>query len=188
MAQRAPLATNLTVEEFLVFPTPDGKAELVRGELRLTPSPGPRHGIICANLTSILHQHVRQAGLGRVFVDSSFELVELPRTVRAPDVAFVGQGRLHPGAVSAPTLKVAPDLAAEILSPSETASRLDEKLDDYAASGIPLVWVIDPKRRTVMVIARDGPVRWLRDGDTLDAGSVVPGFACAVADLFAGLD
>jgi Uma2 family endonuclease len=83
---------------------------------------------------------------------------------------------------------VAPDLAAEILSPSETAARLDEKLDDYAASHIPLVWVIDPKRRTVMVIARDAPVRWLREGDTLETGGVVPGFACPVSDLFAGID
>lgn len=188
MAQRALLATNLTVEEFLVFPTPDGKAELVRGELRVTPPPGPRHGIVWANLTTLLNEHVRKAGLGRVFTESSFELVELPRTVRAPDVAFVREERLHSGALSSPTLKLAPDLAAEILSPSETASRLDEKLDDYAASGIPLVWVIDPKRRTVMVITRDRPVRWLRDGDTLDAGSIVPGFACAIADLFAGLD
>lgn len=188
MAQRARSATNLTVEEFIVFPTPDGKAELVRGELRLTPSPAPRHGIVCANLTSVLHQHVRQAGLGRVFTESSFELVDLPRTVRAPDVAFVRQERLPPGAVSSPTLKVAPDLAAEILSPSETASRLDEKLDDYAASHVPLVWVIDPERRTVMVIARDAPVRWLREGDTLDAGGIVPGFACSIADLFAGID
>jgi Uma2 family endonuclease len=188
MAQRARAATNLTVEEFLVFPTPDGKAELVGGELRVTPPPGPRHGIVWANLTTLLHQHVTKAGLGRVFTEASFELVELPRTVRAPDAAFVRQERLPPGAVSSPTLKVVPDLAAEILSPSETASRLDEKLDDYAASHIPLVWVIDPKRRTVMIIARDAPVRWLREGDTLDAGSIVPGFACSIADLFAGID
>jgi Uma2 family endonuclease len=188
MAQRARAATNLTVEEFLVLATPEGKAELVRGELRLTPSPGPRHGIVCANLTTLLNQHVRQAGLGRVFTESCFELVELPRTVRAPDVTFVRKERLPPGAIDESRLKLAPDLAAEILSPSETASRLDEKLDDYAASRIPLVWVIDPKRRTVMVIAMDAPVRWLRDGDTLDAGSIVQGFACPVSELFVGID
>jgi Uma2 family endonuclease len=188
MAHRARAATNLTVEEFMVFPAPDGKAELVRGELRVTPPAGPQHGIVWANLTALLHQHVRKAGLGRVFSEASFELVALPRTVRAPDVAFVRQERLPPGAVSSPTLKVAPDLAAEILSASETASRLDEKLDDYAASHIPLVWVIDPKRRTVMVVDADAPIRWLRDGDTLDAGRVVPGFVCAVSELFTDID
>jgi Uma2 family endonuclease len=188
MAQRARAATNLTVEEFMVFPTPDGKAELVRGELRVTPPPGPRHGIVWVNLTTQLNQHVRKAGLGQVFSESSFELVELPRTVRAPDVAFVRKERLPPGAIDETRLKVAPDLAAEILSPSETASRLDEKLDDYVASHIPLVWVIDPKRRTVMVIDADAPVRWLRDGDTLDAGRIVQGFTCPVSELFAGID
>ena len=188
MAQRARAATNLTVEEFMVFPTPDGKAELVRGELRVTPSPGPRHGIVCANLTTLLHQHVTKAGLGRVLTESCYELVQLPRTVRAPDVSFVRQERLPPDGIGEAQLKIAPDLAAEILSPSETASRLDEKLDDYAASHIPLGWVIDPKRRTVMVIARDAPVRWLRDGDTLGGGTIVEGFVCQVSELFAGSD
>ena len=187
MAQRARVATNLTVDQFMVYPTPDGKAELVRGELRVTPPPAPRHGIVWSNLNALLHQHVRKAGLGLVLGGCSFELVELPRTVRAPDVAFVRHERLPPGATAQSHLKIAPDLAAEILSPSETASRLDEKLDDYAASHIPLVWVIDPQRRTVMVIARDAPVRWLRNGDTLDAGGVVPGFACPVSDLFTGI-
>ncbi|MGQ0714899.1 MAG: Uma2 family endonuclease [Gemmatimonadaceae bacterium] len=78
-------------------------------------------------------------------------------------------------------------MAVEILSPSETASRLDEKLEDYGASRVPLVWVIDPERRTVSVIAADAPVRWLREGDTLDGGSIIPGFACPVSDLFAGI-
>jgi len=188
MAQRAPAATNLTIEEFLLLETPEGKAELVRGELRLTPPPGGRHGIIWANLTALLHQYVSKTGVGHVFAESSFELVDLPRTVRAPDVAFVRKERLPAGWMDAARLEVAPELAAEILSPSETAARLDEKLDDYAAARIPLVWVIDPKRRTVMVIAADAPVRWLRAGDTLDAGRIVPGFSCPVSELFAGLD
>jgi Uma2 family endonuclease len=188
MAQRARAATNLTVDEFMVLEIPDGKAELVRGEVRLTPPPAPRHATVWVNLTFLLTQHVRKTDAGHVFAESSFELVQLPRTVRAPDVAFVRKGRLPPGAMDESRLKLAPDLAAEILSPSETASRLDEKLDDYAVSHVPLVWVIDPKRRTVMVITSDAPVRWLRDGDTLDAGNVVPGFACPVSDLFTGID
>jgi Uma2 family endonuclease len=188
MAQRAPAATNLSVDEFFVLDTPEGKAELVRGELRLTPAPGPRHGVVWGNLQRRLSDYVTKMGLGLVFTETSFELVELPRTVRAPDLAFVRKERIPPGAMDEARLKLAPDLAAEILSPSETASRLDEKLEDYAASHIPLVWVIDPKRRTVRVIAVDAPFRWLRDGDTLDGGTVIPGFACPVSELFAGID
>ena len=139
------------------------------------------------DLTALLHRYVSKTGVGHVFAESSFELVDLPRTVRAPDVAFVRKERLPAGWMDEPRLKVAPDLAAEILSPGETAARLDEKLDDYAAARIPLVWVVDPKRRTVMVIAADAPVRWLRTGDTLDGGSIVPGFSCPVSELFAGI-
>lgn len=188
MAQRAPAATDLTIDEFMVLDTPEGKAELVRGELRLTPSPGPRHGVVVANLTFLLGQYVRSTGSGRVLTESCYELVQLPRTVRAPDVSFVRTERLPAGGLGDAQLKIAPDLAVEILSPSETAARLDEKLEDYAASRVPLVWVIDPERRSVRVIAVEAPVRWLREGDTLDGGSTIPGFACPVSDLFVGLD
>lgn len=188
MAQRAPATTDLTVDEFMVLDTPEGNAELVRGELRLTPSPGPRHGVVVANLAFLLGQHVRTTGSGRVLSESCYELVQLPRTVRAPDMSFVRTERLPVGGLGKGQLKIAPDLAVEILSPSETASRLDEKLEDYAVSRVPLVWVIDPERRSVRVIAIDAPVRWLREGDTLDGGSTIPGFECPVSDLFAGLD
>ena len=188
MVDFSPVATNLTVEEFMEYPTPDGKAELVRGELVVTPPPGPRHGIVVVNLATLLHNHVKKTQLGQVLAESSFELVDLPRTVRAPDVAFVRRERLPAGGIGAAQLKTAPDLAVEILSPSETASRLDEKLDDYAAAQVPLVWVIDPERRTVTIIASDSPTRWLREPDTLDGGRIVDGFSCPVAELFAGLD
>jgi Uma2 family endonuclease len=84
-------------------------------------------------------------------------------------------------------LKLAPDLAAEILSPSETASELEEKLDDYLVSGTPLIWVVDPVRSTVMIVSADAPVRLLHEGDTLDGGNVIPGFTCAVSDIFEGI-
>jgi len=83
---------------------------------------------------------------------------------------------------------MAPHLAVEVLSPSETASRFDEKLDDYRAAGVKLVWVLDPERRTVMVIEPDATVRWLRSGDALDGGSVMPGFHHSVEELFSELE
>lgn len=56
--------------------------------------------------------------------------------------------------------------------------------DDYHAYGTPLIWVVDPVRRTVMIVASDAPVRWLREGDTLNGGHVVPGFTCGVSKVF----
>jgi Uma2 family endonuclease len=188
MAQRALESTNLTVEEFMTLDVGEDKAELVRGELRLTPPADPRHGAVAVNLAALLHRHVMSTGIGRVFAEICYELVQLPRTVRAPDVSFVRAERLPASGIGSAPFNIVPDLAVEILSPSDTASRLDEKLDDYAASRVPLVWVIDPERRTVRVIAVDAPVRSLRDGDMLDGGSIIPGFVCPVSEVFAGLD
>jgi Uma2 family endonuclease len=102
-------------------------------------------------------------------------------------VSFVRTERLPEQGIGPGLLKLAPDLAVEVLSPSETASDLEEKLDDYMISGTPLMWVVDPVRRTVMIVSVDAPVRWLRDGDTLDGGRVITGFACPVSAIFEGI-
>ena len=178
----------MTTEEFLAHPLSDKKAELVRGELRVTPPPGSPHAYAASNLLALLVVHVKERGLGRVFGDGAgYELVQLPRTVRVPAVSFVRSSRLPRDGAVPGLLKLAPDIAIEILSPSETASELEEKLDDYRACGTPLIWVVDPVRRTVMIVSNDAPVRWLREGDSLDGGEVIPGFVCAVAEIFEGI-
>jgi Uma2 family endonuclease len=178
----------MTADEFLAFPLPDAKGELVRGELRVTPPAGGPHGLTSANLLGMLWAHVKQHSLGRVFADATgYELIALPSTVRVPDLSFVRTERLPAHGVVPGLMKMAPDLAVEVLSPSETASELEEKLDDYLSAGTPAIWVADPVRRTVMIVAADAPVRWLREGDTLDGDGVVPGFSCAVSDIFEGV-
>jgi Uma2 family endonuclease len=178
----------MTVEEFAEYNFPDGKVELVRGEPRVMPPAGAPHGGVESNLLGLLLPFVTRHRLGRVFSDGvGYELIALPRTVRNPDASFVRSDRLPPEGLRPGFLKMAPDLAVEVLSPSETASELEEKLDDYRAAGTPLIWVIDPDRRTVMIVSRDAPLRWIRADGTLDGGDVVPGFRCRVGDLFEGL-
>ena len=182
--------TLLTVDEFLTHPAARERTELVRGEIRtMTPASEP-HGIVCSNVHGLLWTFVRQHRLGRCYTEGiGFALPNLFRTVRAPDVSFVRAGRLP--AVGVPARSgfstLAPDLAVEVLSPSETASELDEKLADYRTAGTPLVWVVDPVKRRVSIFAADAPVRSLREGDVLDGGAVLPGFTCPVAELFDGL-
>ena len=181
-------SVSMTVEEFLACSVPEGKAELVRGEIRVTPPAGGPHGAVAANLIGMLWAHVKAHRLGRVFGDSTgYELVELPRTVRVPDASFVRAHRLPSNGIEPGLLRLAPDLAVEVLSPSETASELEGKLHDYLESGTAMIWVADPARRTVMVVPADSPVRWLHEADTLDGGSVVSGFTCAVAEIFDGI-
>jgi Uma2 family endonuclease len=179
---------SMTVEEFLAYPTPEGKAELVRGELRVTPPAGGPHGVAGTNLVIALANHVRLHALGRVFGDGvGYELIRLPRTARVPDASFVRADRLPAEGIGSGLLRFAPDLAIEVLSPSESASDLEEKLDDYFASGTLLVWVVDPKPRTVRVVAADAPVRWVHEGETLDGGRVLPAFSCVVSAIFDGI-
>ena len=178
----------MTVDEFLVAQVPDGKVELVRGELRVTPPPGAPHGVAESNLFMLLGVHVKANGLGRVFGDTfGYILTQLPRTVRVPDVSFMRADRLPPEGLGPGLLRLAPDLAVEVLSPSESASELEEKLADYTVAGTRLIWVVDPARRTVMILDQLHPVRWLQEADVLDGGEVVPGFSCKVAEIFEGI-
>lgn len=179
---------TMTVEEFLAASTPEGKAELIRGELRVTPPAGGPHGLAGVNLVLALGVYARQHGLGRVFGDGvGYELVRLPNTVRVPDASFVRAEQLPAGGLGPGLVKLAPDLAIEVLSPSETASELEEKLDDNLTSGTRLIWVVDPTRRTVRILSSDAPVRTLREGELLEGGSVVPGFTMPVSDVFEGI-
>lgn len=188
--------TLLTADDFLARASTRKRSELVRGEIRMmTPASGP-HGVVAGNLYDALSTHVRAHRLGRCFPDGTGFALSIPTTtgesvtsdtVRSPDVAFVRADRLPPGGIGPGFLALAPDLAVEVLSPSDTASDLEEKLADYRAAGTPLVWVVDPVKRLVTVLADDAPPRWLRERDTLDGGAMVPGFACRVIDLFEGL-
>jgi Uma2 family endonuclease len=141
-----------------------------------------------ANPFLLLGQHVRTNGLGRVFGDGfGYELIRFPHTVRVPDLSFVRAELIPEGGIGPGLIKFAPDLAIEVLSPSESASALEEKLDDYTTAGTSLMWVVDPARRTVTVIAANAPLRWLREGDVLDGGEVIAGFSCQVSDIFEGI-
>ena len=113
----------MTPDEFLVYPLSSVSAELVRGELRVTPPPGGPHGCTATNLVVLLAAYVKGREHGRVFADGvGYELIQLPHTVRSPDASFVRFNRLPQEGIGPGFLKLAPDLAVEVLSPSESAS------------------------------------------------------------------
>lgn len=178
----------LTVEEFLTHRSAIERSELVRGEVHvMTPAMGP-HGVVVDNVYYAVSVHVRQHRLGRCFGDGTgFELPHLDNTVRSPDVSFVRADRLPAGGIATGWLKLAPDLVVEVLSPSETATELAEKIADYHAAGTIVIWVIDPATRVVRVNTRSSPDRWLRADDSIDGGDVLPGFVWPVKLFFEGL-
>ena len=112
-----------------------------------------------------------------------------PGLVRAPDVSFVSWPRIPGGRMpKEPIPDLVPDLAVEVLRPSNTAREMTLKRRHYFEAGVRLVWIVDPKRRTVAVYTGpDRPTR-LDASATLDGGDVLPGFALPLAGLFADLD
>ena len=81
-------------------------------------------------------------------------------------------------------LRIAPDLAVEVLSPNDLAVEVEERLDDYWKVHIPLIWVVNPETRTVTVYSRGASFVRLGEDDELTGGDVLPGFRCRVGDLF----
>ncbi len=172
----------MTAEELLRTPSNGKILELVDGEVRTMSPAGFEHGRIAMLIGSSLSNFVRERDLGQVAAaETGFLLRRNPDTVRAPDVAFVRKARLVQTSGYFPG---APDLAIEVISPSDTYSEVDEKVIDWLRSGVQLVIVIDPKSRTAAVHrALTESIRIGIDG-ALDGGDVVEGWRLSVRDLF----
>ena len=169
-----------TADELLHLP--DKHAELVRGVLIVREPPGLPHGRIAVELAVALTTHARTNGLGRVYVESGFQLASNPDTVRGPDLAFISHSRIpDPEPRGFPNF--APDLAVEILSPDDRPGEVLSKVGDYLSAGTMLVWVVDPDRRLARVYRADGSEQIVTDRESLQGEDVVPGFACPLATI-----
>jgi Uma2 family endonuclease len=105
--------------------------------------------------------------------------------VRAPDFAFVSKARILPGGLPKKFFPGAPDLAVEVLSPSDTTEEVDEKVLDWLGGGCQAVWVVDPGLRTVTIYHSPTDIRVCPSDGELADDKIVPGFRCKVSDLFA---
>ena len=180
------VATHLiTAEEFARMPErADGAHdELVCGEIVLVePINKALHGWVCSNVSRAIANFGNHYKLGWTVLRCGVILGRNPDTVRAPDIQFYSSERLSK--IPEGWFKIAPDLAVEVLSPDDRRRSMREKVADYIASGVRLVWLVDPETETVMVYS--GSLRGIEYGksDTLDAGGVIPGFSCPVAEFF----
>lgn len=174
----------VTADQLLAMEHGTVRCELIRGEVREMPPSGAEHGAVTSNIHIPLGSFVRDNKLGRVFAAETGFIVESdPDTVRASDCAFVSADRLT-GGVPKKFFPFPPDFAVETVSPDDRRRQLGDKVRQWLDSGVRLVWVIDPARRTVTVHSPGGEPRALRDPDLLDGEDVVPGFRMAVADLW----
>ena len=176
----------MTAEELFTLPEGEMQYELVRGQLREVPMAGWQHGSVEVNIIAILVTDRVARTVGRtVSGDTAFVLARDPDTVRIPDVAFVRHERLPPPLVSG-RAALAPDLAVEIHSPNDRPGEVQRKVADYFAAGVKFVWLVDPDEQTVEVWTPGGLDRRCTATETIDGGTVIPGFRCPVARFFEG--
>ena len=175
----------MTAKELLEKPDDGFRYELVEGELRRMTPAGNVHGYIAANFLGPLQRHVRDGRLGRVYAaETGFRLSSDPDTVRAPDVAFVSRARLDETGDVSGYWPGAPDLAVEVVSPSDTHTEVTEKSLAWLGAGCRMVLAVDPSQRTVTVYRSREDIRILTGGEAIDGADVVPGFGLPVSNLF----
>ena len=158
--------------------------EVVDGELIISPKNNFSHGDICIKLSFALEAYNRTHKLG-IVLDSSTGFWMENLNCRAPDISFVRKER--PRGLKRREAKFfqgAPDLAVEILSPSNTRREVDERLADFFSSGAKVAWIIEPDRELVEICHSPTQRRLLGPGGSLDGEDLLPGFQYPVADLF----
>ncbi|MGH2518907.1 MAG: Uma2 family endonuclease [Chloroflexota bacterium] len=159
------------------------KFELVKGELFETMPTTERHGEVAGEAFLLLRLWARTTDAGRVSVETGWTLERGPDTVRGPDVSFIRQGRLSNEQASHGFPDLAPYLAVEVRSPSETWRELEEKAREYFAAGCLLVWLVEMDQ-FVEILTPNGERQRLGLNDTVEFDSVLPGFRCTVRDFF----
>jgi len=177
----------MTADELLAMPDDGFCYELIKGELiKVSPPPGHEHGLVAMNIAGPLYAYAKNKDLGKVYAaETGFLLAQNPDTVRAADVAFVRRERIEKAAPVEGYWIGAPDLAVEVLSPSDTVRRVEGKVAEWLESGARMVWVVSPKMHTVTVYRSFTEIVVLTENDTVDGGVVVPGFQIPIAEIFA---
>ena len=176
----SPSGSEMSEEEFLRLPKDGRKWELVDGEAREVPA-GHEHDVLVINIGALLKPFARGWG----FVSGSSAGFRMASgNVRSPDVSFTRKERLPEGKPAKSFEGIAPDLAIEIISPSEQPDEMARKVAEYFGAGAEQVWHLFPETRRVTVYYAPSDTANFGPGDVLDAGDLLPGFSCRAEELF----
>lgn len=163
----------------------DKHFELIEGVIFHMAPTGFLHGTTTSNLTVFLGIHINKHKLGIITAaETGYRLAD--NTVIAPDIAFIRADRVPKDPVEG-FVPLAPDLAVEVMSPSNNASEMSRKIDLLMQHGTQVVWIVHPKTKTIDVYSADADnvkVTFLKIDDTLTGGTVLPDFTLKLSDLF----
>ena len=172
----------MTAEELIRLPDDSMCHELIKGELLTMSPPGLAHGVVTGKLTTRLENYISANNLGVISAEAGFKLETNPDTVLAPDIAFIARDRI--GTITPGFHPNSPDLAVEVMSPSDTKPEVDRKTALWLELGAKSVWNVNPKKRTVEVNLANGEKRLFHETDEL-VDDTVQGFRVAVSEIFA---
>lgn len=174
---------NWTKKMIMSIPKDGYKHELINGEFTMIPA-GFEHEVIGANLIFVLKKFVSEHKLGAV-CGTDLGCWMKSENLRCPDVSFISKERLQKlDRLPKGFFKGSPDLAVEVLSPSDTIEGMHGKIAEYFENDTKLAWVVNPEEQTVTVYRSPYPHKLLTNKDTLDGESILEGFSVPVAALF----
>lgn len=162
--------------------------ELINGEW-VEKNMGAQAGLVVLMINSRVHSHAKAHKQGLAFSsDAGYQIfANKPTRVRKPDGSFIRYGRLPDDKPPRGHLRIAPDLAIEVISPNDLAEDIEERVADFMEAGTKLMWVLYPSTRTVYVFRQGNNVSRLTVSDELHGEDVLPGFVCRVEELFADI-
>ena len=175
----------MTAEELMELPDDGFRYELINGELEKMPAPGLPHGRIAFQLSVYLGQFILEHGLGKGFAsETGFKLSSDPDTVLAPDFAFVTNERFTEISKTEGYGVGAPDLAVEVLSPSDRPGKVTQKISRWFSFGTRQLWIVDPKHSTVTVYRSTTDATTFSGSDYLESQDLFPGFRISLDKIF----
>jgi Uma2 family endonuclease len=198
---------RMTFEDLMALPDDECLHELVRGEIICMPPPKTNHGYVEFDLADAINRYLydravalgwdqsqgrvaRNELVGRVVGGEAgvrFTLPDDPDQTRGMDLAYLSPAQLArlKRLDEDEYIDEVPELVAEVVSPSNPADYMDEKVHDYLAGGARMVWLLFPKTRTVTVYRADGVTRRVPADGVLDGEDVLPGFSERLSNIFA---
>lgn len=189
------LFRSITLEEYEALPSDQtDRMEVVRGVLvpkdpvnekgeRMSPT--AKHGAIQVEIAILLRSWARLGEWGYVGTEAGYVIAWDPVIVRIPDVSFLSATKRPEGQLPDSNWRIPPDLAVEIVSPSDRAYEVQEKVQSYLQAGVALVWTVWPEAKEVVASMPGGVARTYHMGDLLEFPEVLPDFSCRVDDFFA---
>lgn len=171
--------SDASINRFLIK---DKGYEYINGKLEKKKMPTAKHSGVATRLSGEIYIYLKTNKIGRVYSDNT--LFQIGENKRIPDVSFVSNEKIPPTGEPLEIWNFAPDLAVEVISPSETHNKVERKIPDYFDAGVSQVWKIVPELKTLTIYFSPTKTKILTETDELICEEILPKFRLALREIF----